>query len=74
MATPTGLVRTITHERTGQGAIAGGSATPHPEPGIINASIRMLPAVLTLIALTNPARSGGVTENLPGMRFVPIPA
>jgi sulfatase modifying factor 1 len=40
----------------------------------MNASIRKLSAVLTLLALTNPARSAEVIENFLGMRFVPIPA
>jgi hypothetical protein len=71
MATPTGLTRTITHDLRG---ISGGSVTLHPEPGITKASIRILAAVLTLFALTNPARSGEVMENLLGMQFVWIPA
>ena len=40
----------------------------------MNAPIRILSTVLTLLALTNPARSAEVIENLLGMRFVRIPA
>lgn len=56
MATPTGPARTITHDLSALRGISGGSATLHPEPGIMNASIQILAAVLTLFALTNPAR------------------